>query len=87
MKVWTVPNHPNQFAPILDSEKTPSQSVRAWIDLMTTMDQLVMAGMVRQFGAEKAKARYREWFSKRTAEHGQQVATLAKRLSELPEAD
>ena len=80
-------NHFNHFAPILDSETTPSQSVSVWVDLMYTMDQLVMAGMVRQFGAEKAKARYREWFSKRTAEHGRHIATLAKRLSELREAD
>ena len=80
-------NHSNHFASILDSATTPSQTVSAWIDLMYTMDQLVMAGMVREFGAEKAKARYREWFSERTAKHGQHMAVLAKRLSMLPEGD
>lgn len=54
---------------------------------MNTMDQLLMAGMVREFGAENAQAKYREWFSQRTAKHGQHMAMLAKRLSELPEAD
>ena len=80
-------NPSDQSTPTLDAKTTPAQSVHIWIDLMKSVDRLVMAGFVRQYGLEEAKVRYREWFAERTSEHGEHMAKLASRLNRIPEDD
>ena len=57
----------NQYLPCcedgrrLPRDATPEQSVRMWIDLMRTADQIQLARFAAEVGLEKAEDAYREW--------------------------
>lgn len=76
---------PKESAPRLPDESSPIDAVHFWIDLMKSVDKLVMAGLTSKVGPERAKDAYRRWYAGQVDRHGQHTAQLASRLREAGE--
>jgi hypothetical protein len=64
------PAAPADLAPTLLQDATPGQCVRAWIDVMRTCDQFLLAGLRQEIGPEgDLGAAYRQWYEKEMEEH------------------
>lgn len=71
---------PKDFAPRLPAGISACAAVHVWLDLMKSVDKLVMAGFRSGRGAAEAQDAYRRWFAEQSEHHGRHVARLAKRL-------
>ena len=61
---------PADLSPSLPRDATPEQCIRAWIDLMHTCDQFLLAGLRREIGPDgDLRAAYRRWYEKEMQEH------------------
>ncbi len=66
----------------LPPDATPAECVAAWIDVMNTCEQFLLAGLRREIGPDgDLRAAYRQWYAERMEEHGRTIEQLAERLS------
>ncbi len=56
---------------------TPDQCVRLWLDLMSTCDQFLLAGLRREIGPDgDLRAAYRRWYSEEMEQHDRMIVHL-----------
>jgi hypothetical protein len=61
---------PADLAPTLPHDATPDQCIAAWIDVMHTCDQFLLAGLRREIGPDgDLQAAYRRWYADDMEQH------------------
>lgn len=61
---------PAALSPSLPRNATPDQCIRAWIDLMHTCDEFLLAGLRREIGPDgDLIAAYRRWYAEEMERH------------------
>lgn len=71
----------NLCAPVA-REATREECLRAWVDLMETCEQFLLAGLRREIGPDgDLRAAYRRWYAEQMEEHHQMMLHLMENLS------
>ncbi len=61
---------PADFCASVPLTATPEQCIRLWLDLMSTCDQFLLAGLRREIGPDgDLRAAYRRWYSGEMEQH------------------
>jgi len=61
---------------------TPDQCIRLWLDLMSTCDQFLLAGLCREIGPDgDLRAAYRRWYSGEMEQHDRMMVHLMEEFS------
>jgi hypothetical protein len=72
---------PPDLAPSMPADATPQQGMEAWIDLMRTCEQFVLAGLRREIGPDgDLRAAYRRWYAEQMEEHDRMMFHLMEEL-------
>ncbi len=65
---------PAHLSPTLPRDATPEQCIRAWIDLMHTCDEFLLARLRREIGPEgDLIAAYHRWYEGEMERHDQMM--------------
>lgn len=65
-----------------------AQRIEAWIDLMNTCEQLVLAGLRLKLGPEAdIQAAYREWYRESMKEHDEMMFRMMRESSRAFSSD
>ena len=68
---------PSHLCASVPESATPEQCIRAWLDLMETCEQFLLAGLRREIGPNgDLKAAYRRWYAEQMEEHDQMMLHL-----------
>jgi hypothetical protein len=73
---------PADLCPAVPEIATSEQSIRLWLDLMETCDQLLLAGLRREIGPDgDLKAAYRRWRAKDREERDRALFQLIENFN------
>ena len=65
---------PARLSPSLPRDATPEQCIRAWIDIMHTCDQFLLARLRREIGPDgDLREAYRRWYATQMEEHDRMI--------------
>jgi hypothetical protein len=63
-------------------DATPEQCVRLWIDLMSTCEQFLLAGLRREIGPEgDLQPACRQWYAEQMEEHRRMISHMMENLA------
>jgi len=73
---------PGDLGPSVAEGVTAQQCVGAWLDLMGTCEQFLLAGLRREIGpGGDLQAAYRQWYAKQMEEHDRMMLHLLEEFA------
>ena len=79
---------PPELAPPGLERLTYSQRCEAWLGILKTGENLVLAALRREIGPEgDLRAAYQAWYSERMAEHDRMIERMLQRISRKGSSD
>ena len=70
------------LSPALPEECTPGEAVAAWVDLMNTCEQFLLAGLRREIGPDgDLQEAYRRWYAAEMEEHDRTMRHMAEEFT------
>jgi hypothetical protein len=79
---------PPELAPPGLDRLTPAQRGQAWLGLLKTGENLVLAGLRRDIGPDgDLRAAYQAWYWERMAEHDRMIERMLQRMSRKGSTD
>lgn len=73
---------PPDLAPPIPQGATPEQCIAAWVDLMHTCEQFLLAGLRREIGPDgDLRAAYRRWYAEQMEEHDRMVRRMVENFN------
>jgi len=72
---------PSDLCAPIPEGATPEQCIRAWLDLMATCEQFLLAGLKREnASASDLREAYRRWYAGQMEEHDRMMLHLMERF-------
>ena len=70
---------PSDLCAAVSEGATPEQCIRAWVDLMATCEQFLLAGLKREIGPHgDLTDAYRRWYAEQMEEHDRMMMHLVE---------
>jgi hypothetical protein len=80
-------NHPTSataLAPTMPAHATAAKCIAAWVDLMDTCDQFLLAGLRREIGPDgDLRAACRQWLDRHMQDHDRMMLRMIERFNRV----